>query len=252
MQLIPLTLILLMLLTPLPSIVLEILWGAEVLFAIVILLGTFVGRKNDKFSAMLLYFSLFSLALNIALLRFGLSSILQQYEGISLICWFDEKVIDKKYLLALIISIPLIITDVLLVSTPSFHISEVSARFALDSMNTKFFEIDNRLNKKEISENEAAILKNAIQNEADTKSILAGATKFLSGSIKVSSSLLILYLLIGLLIGIFVNNLNFLGSLKTTTPSFFVSSILFTVPQIIIGIAVKLKIKREQLLQETL
>lgn len=160
MQLIPLTLILLMLLTPLPSIVLEILWGAEVLFAIVILLGTFVGRKNDKFSAMLLYFSLFSLALNIALLRFGLSSILQQYEGISLICWFDEKVIDKKYLLALIISIPLIITDVLLVSTPSFHISEVSARFALDSMNTKFFEIDNRLNKKEISENEAAILKN--------------------------------------------------------------------------------------------
>ena len=252
MQLIPLTLILLMLLVPLPSIVLEILWGSEVLFAIVILLGTFIGRKNDKFSAMLLYFSLFSLALNIALLRFGLSSILQQYEGISLICWFDEKVIDKKYLLALIISIPLLITDVLLVSTPSFHISEVSARFALDSMNTKFFDIDNRLYRKEIFEEEAVRQKKIVQKDVDSKSMLAGAAKFLSGCVKACVLLLVLHLVIGTLLGIFASNYYFLDSLKATVPSFCVSSILFTVPQILTGIAMKLKIKREQLLQETL
>ena len=247
MQLIPLMLILLLLIIPLPSIVLEILWGAEVLSAIVILLATFAGRKNDKFSAMLLYFSLFSLALNIALLRFGLSSILRQHEGISLICWFDEKVINKKYLLALIISIPLIITDVLLVSSPSFYISEVSTRFALDSMNTKFFDIDNRLHKKEISEEEADKQKKLVQKDVDSKSKLAGAAKFLSGCVKACVLLLILHLVIGTLLGSFASNYDFLDSLKATVPSFCVSSFLFTVPQIIIGIAVKLKIKKEQL-----
>lgn len=247
MQLITLTLILLMLLIPLPSIVLEILWGTEILFAIMILLATFVDRKNDKFSAKLLYFSLFSLALNIALLRFGLSSILRQYEGISLICWFDEKIIDKNYLLSLIISIPLIITDVLLVSSPSFYISEVSARFALDSMNTKFFDIDNRLHKKEISEEEADKQKKLVQKDVDSKSKLAGAAKFLSGCVKACVLLLILHLVIGTLLGSFASNYDFLDSLKATVPSFCVSSILFTVPQIITGIAVKLKIKKEQL-----
>ena len=246
MQLITLTLILFMLLIPLPSIVLEVLWGVEVIFAIEILLGAFVGRKNDRLSKMLLYFSLFSLALNIAFLRFGLSSIMRQYEGISLICWFDEKVIDKKYLLALIISIPLIITYVLLVSTPSFHISEVSARFALDSMNTKVFDIDNRLHKKESCKEEADRQKKLVQKDVDSKSKLAGAAKFLSGCVKVCVLLLVLHLVIGTLLGIFASNYYFFDSLKATVPSFCVSSILFTVPQIIVGIAMNLKIKRKQ------
>ena len=241
MQLITLTLILFMLLIPLPSIVLEVLWGVEVIFAIEILLGAFIGRKNDRFSKMLLYFSLFSLALNIAFLRFGLSSIMRQYEGISLICWFDE-----KYLLALIISIPLIITDVLLVSTPSFHISEVSARFALDSMNTKFFDIDNRLHKKEICKEEADRQKKLVQKDVDSQSKLAGAAKFLSGCVKACVLLLVLHLVIGTLLGIFASNYYFFDSLKATVPSFCVSSILFTVPQIIVGIAMNLKIKRKQ------
>lgn len=246
MKLITLTLILLMLLIPLPSIVLEILWGTEVLFAIMILFATFADRKNDKFSAKLLYFSLFSLALNIALLRFGLSSILRQSEGISLIGWFDGKVIDKKYLLALIISIPLIIADILLVSTPSFHVSEVSTRFALDSMNTKIFDIDNRLHKKEIPEEEADRQKKLVQKDVDSKSKLAGAAKFLSGCVKACVLLLVLHLVIGTLLGIFASNYYFFDSLKATVPSFCVCSILFTVPQIIVGIAMNLKIKRKQ------
>ena len=48
-------------------------------------------------------------------------------------------------------------------------------------MNTKFFEIDNRLNKKEISEDEAEKLKKSVQKEVDSKSKLTGATKFFIG-----------------------------------------------------------------------
>ena len=236
MRFIAITLILLMILIPLPSIALEILWGIELMFAIVILLCTFADRTKDRFSAMFLCFSLFSLALNIALLRFGLSSILRQYEGISLIRWFEEKAIDEKYLLA-IISLPLIIADVLFASKASYLISEVSARFALDSMNTKFFEIDNRLLEKEISEEEADRLKNLVQKEVDSKSRLAGAAKFLSGCVKASILLLILHLVIGVLLGIFANDYAFFDSIKATAPSFCVNSILFTIPQIITGTA---------------
>ena len=234
MQFIAITLILLMLLIPLPSIALEILWVIELLFAIVILLGDFAGRTKDRFSALLLCFSLFSLTLNIALLRFGLSSILRQYEGISLICWFEEKAIGENYLLALIISLPLIIA-VLLVSKASYIISEVSARFALDSMNTKFFEIDNRLHEKEISEEEAERQKKLVQQEVDSKSRLAGAAIFLSGCVKAIVIFLILHLVIGVLLGIFANDYAFFDSIKATAPSFCVNSILFTIPQIITG-----------------
>lgn len=247
MQLITLVLVLLLLLIPLPSIVLEILWGVEILFTIVILFSAFASRKEDKFSVMILYFSLFSLALNIAFLRFGLSSIVRQYEESPLICWFDEKAIGEKFLLALIVSILLIIIDVLLVSKRSLYISDVSARFALDSMNTKFFDIDNHLHKKEICEEEADSQKKLVQKDVNSKSKLAGATKFLSGCVKASTVLLLLYLVVGVLFGFFVNNLSFLDSLKTTSPTFCMSSILFTVPQVISGIALKMKIEREQL-----
>ena len=239
MRFIAVTLILLMLLIPLPSIALEILWRIELLFAIVFLLCTFADRTKDRFSAMLLCFSLFSLAVNISLLRLGLSSILRQHEGISLIRWFETNTIGENCLLALFISLPLIIADVLLVSKSSRQISEISARFVLERMYTKFSEIDNRLYEKEISEEEADRQKKLVQQDADSKSRLAGAAKFLSGCVKASVLLLILHLVIGVLLGIFENNYVFFDSVKAVAPSFCVNSILFTIPQIIGGIAIR-------------
>ena len=47
------------------------------------------------------------------------------------------------------------------------EISEASSRFSLDMMNTKFFDIDNKLTANEITKNEAAKLKNQVGTEAD-------------------------------------------------------------------------------------
>jgi len=46
-------------------------------------------------------------------------------------------------------------------------ISEANTGFSLDMMNTKFFDIDNKLTANEITENEAAKLKNQVGAEVD-------------------------------------------------------------------------------------
>ncbi len=56
----------------------------------------------------------------------------------------------------------------LFISHRILNVYEVIARFAYDSMNQKLFDIDNRLNSREITKEQSEELKDEVRTEIDT------------------------------------------------------------------------------------
>ena len=69
-----------------------------------------------------------------------------------------------------------------------------------------------------------------------------GQQKFLSGSIKYTIFLACINIIIGILMGIFKNNLIFYDSLKAIIPNFCMKIILITIPHIIVELAISIRI----------
>ncbi|MBQ1832366.1 MAG: FHIPEP family type III secretion protein, partial [Treponema sp.] len=82
------------------------------------------------------------------------------------------------------------------------RVSEVSARFTLDSMNNKMFDIQNELNSGAITEEEAAKRKEQIRREVDFYSAMDGASKFVSGNVKAGIFITIVNLVGGIITGV--------------------------------------------------
>lgn len=190
-----------------PNIGIEIIFGIEFLFAFSILLISFVNKWKTGFPKVILCFVLFSLLININLL-----SPRRQIEDYSILRFFKLKMFCDKYLLGLPLALPLLIIN-LFVSKTVLRIAEVSTRFAKDTKDSKFLDIE-RLN---------------------------GATKFLSGSIKLTIFVSCINISIGILMGIITSNLNFYDSFKATIPSFCMKIFLITVPYIIVGLAISIR-----------
>ena len=101
---------------------------------------------------------------------------------------FAHIVAGNNIVIGFVIFIILIVVQVLVVTKGAGRVSEVAARFSLDSMNQKMFDIDNRLNSGAIDEQEAERLKTAIRKEIDFYSNMDGSSKFVSGNVKAGIS----------------------------------------------------------------
>lgn len=85
---------------------------------------------------------------------------------------FVVKLIQKSFkseseIVWMLLQFIMIVYIVLLIVKSIAGISEANAGFSSDTMNTKFFDIDNKLTANEITKNEAAKLKNQVGTEAD-------------------------------------------------------------------------------------
>ena len=98
--------------------------------------------------------------------------------------------------------IVVIVVQVLVVTKGAGRVSEVQARFSLDSMNQKMFDIDNRLNSGAINEEQAELLKAAIRRDIDFYSNMDGSSKFVSGNVKAGIFITVINLIVGIIFGI--------------------------------------------------
>ena len=194
-------LIVLMMLIPLPVIAVESLIGIETLFSIAILIYSFT-KNHVAMPKLFLVFSLFSMTLNISLTRISLTgyetSISVPLGGI-----ISSTIGGKNYIIGGIISVILLTVQVFIISRGCCRVSEVTAKFMLDSMNQKFFDIDNKLNQGIIDKKEAEILKENERKEIDYYSSMDGASKFLSGLSKANVFFTLVNLAGGILIQVF-------------------------------------------------
>lgn len=206
--------IILMIIIPLPSPVLDVLLALNITISVVIALITMFTTnvlQLSVFPTLLLITTLFRLGLNISSTRL----ILSEGEAGSIISAFGEFVIGGNYVVGIIIFLIIIIIQFMVITSGAGRVSEVSARFTLDAMPGKQMSIDADLNSGLINEAEAKVRRRDLQLEADFYGAIDGASKFVKGDAIAGIIVTVINIIGGIIIGVAMLNMEF-GQAATT------------------------------------
>src|SRR6476661_4736473 len=199
--------ILIAVLIPLPSIVLDLLISANITLSVVILLSSVYLLNPVQFSSfpsILLLTTLFRLSLNIASTRLIL---LNGSQGLSaagdVIRAFGQFVVGGNYAVGIVIFLVLIVIQYVVINHGAVRISEVTARFTLDALPGKQLAIDADLNAGIIDQQEARERRVQIGREAEFYGAMDGAIRFTQRDAMASILITLINIIGGLFIGVF-------------------------------------------------
>jgi len=208
--------ILLVMVIPLPTFLLDMLLSMDLCLALIILLVTMYNREALEFTvfpSLLLVVTLFRLALNIAATRLILG---QGYAG-KVIEVFGTFVTAGNPVVGFIIFIIIMVVQFIVITKGAGRIAEVAARFTLDAMPGKQMAIDADLNSGLINEEQARARRSKISREADFYGAMDGASKFVRGDAVAAIIITIVNIIGGFVVGIWQQGLSFQDSLLTFT-----------------------------------
>lgn len=240
--------ILLVMVIPLPTLLLDILLSLSITFSLIILLTSLYitnPLELSTFPSLLLVTTLFRLSLNIASTRLIL---LHGNEGISaaghVIRSFGSFVVGGNYLVGLVIFIILVIINFVVITKGSGRIAEVAARFTLDAMPGKQMSIDADLNAGMIDEKEARRRRVLISREAEFYGAMDGASKFVRG--EATAGMLIIFINIGggFIIGVLQQHMPFLTAAQTYTVLTIGDALVSQIPALMISTAAGIIVSR--------
>lgn len=209
-----LVLVVVMMVIPLPTFLVDLLLAANIAFSATVLLVTFyVGRALEisSFPTILLFATLFRLGLNVSTTRLIL---LQGYAG-KVISAFGQYVVGGNYVVGAIIFLILVIIQFVVITRGAERVAEVAARFTLDAMPGKQMAIDADLNAGLIDEAEARRRRAEVQREADFYGAMDGASKFVKGDAVAGLIITAVNILGGLAVGVFQRGLTLSQALST-------------------------------------
>ncbi len=213
--------IVLMLLLPVPGVFLDVLMICNIALSIVILLVVLYTPKSSDFTVfprVLLFATLYGLALNVSSTRLILTRAsatgYANFPG-NMLKAFSSIVTGDTIsnpsttglVIGMVIFIILIIIQVIVITKGATRVSEVAARFSLDAMNQKFFAVDSELNSGYITDEQAREKKASIQRDIDFYSSMDGASKFVSGNVKAGIFITVIDLVAGIITGVAIGNM---------------------------------------------
>src|SRR6202789_2234603 len=197
--------VLAMIVLPLPPMALDILFTFNIALSVVIMMTVFYVSRPVEFGVfptVLLVATLLRLALNVASTRVVL---LHGHSGPAaagrVIQAFGEFVIGGNFAVGVVVFIILTIINFVVVTKGSGRISEVSARFTLDSMPGKQMAIDADLNAGLITQDVARERRADVRAEADFYGSMDGASKFVRGDAVAGILIMLINIIGGLAIG---------------------------------------------------
>lgn len=177
--------ILMIMIIPVPSIILDVFLSTNITIALLILIISLYSEKAVEFRtfpSVLLTTTLFRLSLNVASTRLIL---LHGDEGPSaagsVIQSFGQFVVGGNYVVGIVIFVILVIINFMVITKGAGRVAEVAARFTLDAMPGKQMAIDADLNAGLINEAEARRRRSEISDEAAFHGAMDGASKFVKG-----------------------------------------------------------------------
>ena len=172
--------VLLVLFLPIPRGLLDFLILANFSFAFLLLLLTFAMARPVDFStfpSLLLLATLFRLSLNVAATRL----ILAEGDAGRVIAAIGAHVVAGNFVVGLIVFFILVVVQYVVVTSGAQRVSEVAARFTLDSMPGQQMSIDADLNMGFIDQAEAQRRRRQLEKEAGFYGAMDGASKFVKG-----------------------------------------------------------------------
>lgn len=202
-----------MIVLPLPPIMLDMMFTFNIALALVVLMASVYVKRPLEFAifpTVLLVATLLRLALNVASTRVVL---LEGHNGPEaagkVIESFGQFVIGGNYAVGIVVFIILIVINFVVVTKGAGRISEVSARFTLDSMPGKQMAIDADVNAGVIDQEEAKRRRAEVVMEADFYGSMDGASKFVRGDAIAGILVVLINIFGGLAIGVMQHGLPF-------------------------------------------
>ena len=234
-------LIVIALITPLPSFILDILIVLDLMMSVIVMMvAMYIGRPVEfsVFPTVLLLLTLFRLALNVSSSRLIL---LNGNTGTSaaghVIEAFGSFVVGGNYIIGAVIFCVLIAIQYVVINHGSVRISEVTARFTLDALPGKQMSIDADLNGGLIDETEARRRRSDLSSEAEFYGAMDGASRFTQRDAIASIIITGVNIIAGFLIGVLQHNMDLGHALETYTVLTIGDGLVTVIPALMISIS---------------
>lgn len=239
--------IVLMFFLPIPKVLVDVAMTVNLALSLVILLTVIYTKRAAEFSSfpfVILFTTLFGLAINVSSTRLmlvnpvtGSGSSVNMSGQSEMVKSFSSIVAGDNVVVGFVIFIILIIVQVVVVTKGAGRVSEVSARFTLDAMNSKMFDIQNEVNAGTITEEEAAKRKALIRKEIDFYSAMDGSSKFVSGNVKTGIAITVLNLIGGMISGMVFGKMSFLDAMNSYAKLTIGDGLMSQLPALMISFA---------------
>ncbi|OYW36634.1 MAG: flagellar biosynthesis protein FlhA [Hydrogenophilales bacterium 12-61-10] len=241
-------LILAMLVLPLPTFMLDMLFTFNIALSIMVLLVSLSTKKALDFAAfptVLLLSTLLRLSLNVASTRVVL---LEGHTGPDaagkVIEAFGHFLVGGDYTVGIIVFVILVVINFIVITKGAGRIAEVSARFTLDAMPGKQMAIDADLNAGLIDEDEARRRRAEVSQEADFFGSMDGASKFVRGDAIAGILILVINIVGGLIIGLMEHDMTLADAARNYTLLAIGDGLVAQIPALVISIAAGLIVSR--------
>ncbi|WP_082790080.1 flagellar biosynthesis protein FlhA [Paenibacillus sp. GM2] len=235
--------IVLLMIVPIPTWLLDILLIINISLSLTILLVAMNTREALQFSifpAMLLITTLFRLALNVSTTKL----ILGQAKAGHVVATFGSWVAQGEPVVGFVVFLILVVVQFIVITKGSERVAEVAARFTLDAMPGKQMSIDADLNAGLINEQQARERRRKIEREADFYGAMDGASKFVKGDAIASIIILLINLIGGFIIGMTIHKMDFQSSLGTYSLLTIGDGLVSQIPALLISTASGLIVTR--------
>ena len=240
--------ILVILLLPMPTWLLDFSLAISITFSVVILM-TVLFIKNplelNTFPTILLIATMLRLALNLASTRLiladghtGTASAGRVIEA------FGNFVVGGNYVIGIIVFGILVIVNFVVITKGAGRIAEVAARFSLDAMPGKQMAIDADLSSGLIGEDEARKRRSSLEEENSFFGAMDGASKFVRGDAIAGLLITFINIIGGIIIGTAQQNMSLGNAAETYTLLTIGDGLVTQIPALIVSTAAGMLVTR--------
>lgn len=235
--------IVLLMIVPLPSFLIDYLLVLNITAGVLTLLAAMFVQKPLDFSifpAYLLIATLFRLALNIAVTR---NVLLHGYAG-KVVEAFGHIVVGGSVVVGFVIFLILITIQFVVITNGAGRVAEVAARFTLDAMPGKQMAIDADLAAGVLTDEEARIRRREISGEADFYGAMDGSSKFVKGDAIAAIVIVVVNMVGGIIIGIMQKGMSITDALSTYTLLTIGDGLVSQIPALLLSMSAGLIVTR--------
>src|SRR5471030_1901786 len=240
--------ILVVLIVPLPTWLLDVALAFSLALAILILMTAVFVRKPLEFSSfptILLLTTMMRLALNLASTRLILG---HGTEGTAasgyVIQAFGKLIMQGNFVIGLIVFAILIIVNFIVIIKGSGRIAEVAARFSLDAMPGKQMAVDADLSAGLIDEKEAKQRRKNLEAESNFFGAMDGASKFVRGDAIAGLLIVAINVIGGIIIAVAQKGMSFSDATQTFTLLTVGDGLVSQMPALIVSTAAGLMVSK--------
>ena len=242
-------LVIMMLVIPLPTVILDLLMTINLVLAMLTILIVLYIKQALEFSVfptLLLIMTVYGLALNVSSTRLILARG-SQFDG-RIILAFSRFVVGSAgpqgLVIGIIIFIIIVAVQFIVITKGATRVAEVAARFTLDSLPGKQMAIEAEYNSGVLTEEESSRKKLELEREVDFYGAMDGASKFVSGNVKVGILITLINIIGGIVVGVTIHGETFNVAISTYIALAIGDGLVTQFPALIISTATGLIVTR--------